>query len=88
MTTLTKIPATLETLLPIACKMVGSFDTDECLMYMEENLTKHESAIATDFLNWLNENEKTFGHNLNTVFNEFIEDNTSLPSLNLRVILR
>lgn len=76
-TTLTKIPSKLETLLPVASKMAGTFDTQDCICVIEESLTSYELEVAEAFLTWLNESGKTFGHNIKSVFIEFLESKKS-----------
>jgi len=58
-------------LLSEAVRTTGSFAIEECLPYFEERLTGPETEACTSFLNWLNKNDRAFGHNLPEVWEEW-----------------
>ena len=60
-------------LLRRAVGTIGSYDPNECLFMVEEELTIDEFYAAEAFLKWCVENSRTFGHNLPEVFAEFEE---------------
>jgi len=62
-------------LLRRAVSSAGSFDPDECLFYVEEEMTIDEGKAAQHFLRWCVENKRTFGHNLPVVFAEYEKGN-------------
>tara|TARA_R110000851_G_scaffold329247_2_gene500958 strand:- start:4002 stop:4223 length:222 start_codon:yes stop_codon:yes gene_type:complete len=56
-----------------AIKTTGSFDPKEIFFYFEENLHIEESIIIRNFLTWVHENNRGFGHcNFESVFQEFL----------------
>lgn len=62
----------LETLILMATKQAGTYDPNQALTYIEEQLTMHECKLTDAFLKWVHENKKTFGHgNIKTVWAEF-----------------
>lgn len=70
-----KLTKKLETLLFMACKQSGSYDPDEALTYIEEQLTSDEYHTATAFLSWVSADEATrkFGNaNIKERFKEFV----------------
>lgn len=58
-------------LLPRALQATGSFDPNESLSYIEEDLTAEELNACEAFLHWLIANKRTFGHNLPEVWAEW-----------------
>jgi hypothetical protein len=70
----TKISEKLIVLFRDAVNTTGSFVPEENLMYFEESLSINESRFAWPFFNWINENNKTFGHNLPDVYQDFRKD--------------
>jgi len=64
----------LKTLLHMAVKQSGTYDPEEALTYVEEQLTGEEFDLASEFLLWVHRNERTFGHgNFEDVFQEYKE---------------
>ena len=61
----------LSTLLRMAVKQCGSFEFDEVIAPIEEQLTMAEIEDARAFLDWVVKNEKTFGWNISEVYAEF-----------------
>lgn len=61
----------LQSLLLMGAKQAGTYDTDEVLCRIEEQLTGKEHELAERFLNWVNENNKKFGWNIGEVYKEF-----------------
>ncbi len=55
-----------------AVKSCGSYDPEDCMREVEESLNQWEIETITAFLNWVVENNRTFGHNLPTVFGEWM----------------
>ena len=49
----------------------GSYAAEDNLLYFEESLTIVEAHFAWAFFTWLKENDKTFGHNLPDVYQDF-----------------
>lgn len=63
-----------KTLLLTALKHSGTYDPEETLPYIEEQLTGEEFDLASEFLLWVHRNERTFGHgNFEDVFQEYKE---------------
>jgi len=58
-------------LLREAVSRSGTFDPEECLFRIEENLTGKQYELAEAFLTWCHTNGKTFGHNIQEVYAEF-----------------
>jgi hypothetical protein len=56
-----------------AAKCEGSYEFEKVISHFEEYLTGIEYDEVKSFLEWLKTNNKTFGHNLPEVFNEFKE---------------
>ena len=53
-------------------KQAGSYDPDEALVEVEENMTSPEYAKVYAFLTWVCVNKKKFGHgNIDDVFEEW-----------------
>lgn len=62
-----------------AVSTTGSYDPDECLYMIEEQLTFQEVEIAEAFLGWCHANGKQFG---SATFNErFAEWRATAPSV-------
>jgi hypothetical protein len=61
----------LATLLLQAVGHSGSFNPDKTLFYIEESLTLEEYKTAEAFLNWCVTNNRTFGHNIRQVYQEY-----------------
>jgi hypothetical protein len=67
-----KLSKRLQSLLIEAVKQEGSYDPEEALPYVEEQMTADEYKTAVAFLTWVNKNGKKFGHgNIQEVFAEF-----------------
>lgn len=67
---------TLKTLLLMACKEAGTYDPDEVLPRIEEQLTGPEYDSANGFLAWVmkDEDNRHFGHgNIDTVFGQWLK---------------
>jgi len=59
----------LRTLLLSGVKQVGTYDPDEVLDQIYENLTEPETKTVRAFLTWVQDHELTFGHgNIDEVF--------------------
>jgi len=71
MTTLTS--RCLQDKLRQGVKVTGSFEPDDVLCYIEEGLTWEEIRDAREFLQWMVDNDKTFGWNIPDVVAEFLE---------------
>lgn len=71
MRTKKRLSAKLQTLLLMGCKQAGSFKPEEALIGVEESMTQSECRDATEFLKWVTENKRTFGHNIDTVWAEW-----------------
>ena len=70
-----KLTKRLETLLFMACKQAGSYDPDETLHYIEEQLNGDEYKSAQAFLEWVNadtSNRKFGSANIKERFKEFV----------------
>ena len=67
-----KLNRTLSTLLLQAVKMSGSYNPDQTLHFVEEQLTLAEVKEARAFLTWVHANSRFFGHgNLPAVWNDW-----------------
>lgn len=66
-----KLTERLALFLTMGCKSAGSYDPNEALSSVEEQMTGEEYQIAQAFLKWLTENKRTFGHNLPLVWAEY-----------------
>lgn len=53
-------------------KMVGSFETERIMDVIEESLNMNHIETIRKFLIWVNENGKTFGHNIHEVYKEWM----------------
>lgn len=53
--------AKLKTLILLAVKQAGSYDPDDALTFVEEQMTDKEYEQASMFLRWATVHEKTFG---------------------------
>lgn len=67
-----KLSNKLATVLHDGAGAVGTFDPNEVLSYVMENLTQSEYDIAKGFLTWVYDNDKTFGWNIKEVYQEYI----------------
>jgi hypothetical protein len=62
----------LATLLHMAVKKGGTYDPDEIMCFVEEQMTGGEAEDAWEFLGWCHRNDKKFGsENLPTVWKEW-----------------
>ena len=57
-----KLSDRLHLLLLQAVKMAGSFDPNQNLHYVEEQMTGEEALLAQGFLQWVTDNKRAFGH--------------------------
>lgn len=77
-----KIPVHLSdnvaTLLRRAVKSSGSYNPDDCMFIIEEDLTIKQETQALAFLTWVHENKKKFGHNIRDVYAEFTLEGVSV----------
>jgi hypothetical protein len=64
----------LRTLLRMGCKQAGTYNPDEALACVEEQMTDEDFETAQAFLKWLVKNKRTFGHNLPDVWNDYQKD--------------
>lgn len=71
----------LLTLLRRAVKSMGTYEPNECVVFIEEDLDYEEAMVARDFLRWCVDNEKTFGWNIAEVFAEYEEQREEAPAL-------
>ena len=61
-----------QTLMLNALTNSGSYDPEDCMYQIEENLTAAEYKTVSSFLAWCHHNGKTFGRgNLDQVFAEY-----------------
>lgn len=67
------------TLLRLGAKSTGTHEPSEALGQYEEQFTMGQYAEATRFLQWLVDNDRTFGHNIMEVYAEFRPENNSSP---------
>lgn len=64
----------LETLLPMAVKKGGTYDPDEIMCFVEEEMTGQEAEDAWAFLGWCHDQDKKFGSDtLRPVWEEWKE---------------
>lgn len=68
-----KLTERLALFLTMGCKQAGTFDPNEALLSVEEHMTGDEFLIAQEFLKWLTQNKRTFGHNLPQVWQDYQE---------------
>jgi len=62
----------LRNLLLRAVKQSGSYNPDDALSFIEEEMTLEEIRTATDFLSWVHQKELTFGNgNIEKVYEQF-----------------
>ena len=64
-------PEKLYYLLREAASMMGTFEPSEIMPCIEEDLTLEEYEHCTNFLTWLVSNKKTYGSNVNSVWEEW-----------------
>lgn len=72
---MTKLSDKLETLILMATKQAGSYDPNESLFYVEEQLTGEEMDTAQAFLKWVHadKDNRHFGHgNIRDMFRSFL----------------
>ena len=56
--------------------ITGTFDPEECFYVFEESLLVCDAQEVYNFLKWVHENKKTFGHgNYEKVFAEYKKSN-------------
>lgn len=67
----------LPTLLRDAAKTLGTHDPDEVMPLIEEQLNHDQYRAAHGFLSWLNQNDFTFGHNIQEVYAAYRSGDTS-----------
>lgn len=48
-------------------------DPSAILMYIEEQLTFDEYAAIEEFLNWVVSTKRTYGYNVETVWNDWLQ---------------
>jgi hypothetical protein len=64
----------LKALLIMAVKQSGSYDPDECLVYIEESLTIEEVDVVEKFLTWMHKMGLAFGTaNIDHRYQEFLK---------------
>lgn len=71
---MTKLSDKLETLILMATKQAGSYDPNESLFYIVEELTREEHDTAEAFLGWVHADRdaRHFGHgNIQDMFHKF-----------------
>jgi hypothetical protein len=62
----------LKTLIMLGVKQTGSYDPDDALTSVEEQLNDREFTLASTFLRWVTIHKKQFGMaTFETVFKEF-----------------
>jgi len=67
-----KLNRTFVTLLLQAVKSAGSYNPDECLHFVEEQMTLEEVKTAREFLRWVIQNGRHFGHgNIQAVYSDW-----------------
>lgn len=67
-----RLNRTFITLLIQAIKNAGSYHPDECLHFVEESMTLEEVKVAREFLLWVVQNGRTFGHgNIQAVYSDW-----------------
>jgi len=52
-------------------KTIGGYNPHNIMPYIAEELTAKEYDIIEGFLTWVYKNKKTFGWNIQEVFNEY-----------------
>lgn len=57
-----RITEPMRTLILQAVKMAGTYDPDEALPAIEEQLTSEQAGIVRDFLSWVHDAGLRFGH--------------------------
>ena len=62
----------LVTLLKDSAKTLGTFDPVETLCYVGECLNVKEHVVVEMFLEWIVKNNRTFGHNIQEVYAEYL----------------
>jgi roadblock/LC7 domain-containing protein len=56
----------------------GTYNPEDVLLHIEENLTLKQYQLAEKFLQWVHDNGKKFGHGtIDARFSEFALDNTA-----------
>ena len=77
MPVLTRITAKLSdklvSILRRGVQSAGTFEPALVIAPFEEEMTGDEFTLAETFLNWVCENKKTFGHNIQEVYAEYLE---------------
>ena len=66
-----RINPKVKELLRQAAKTLGTYENEQVLGYIEESLTIEEYEEVNEFLTWLNKGQKTYGHNLAEVWDEW-----------------
>lgn len=69
----TGLSSILELLLIEGVKSCGSFNPQDVLNVVGENLTLQEHGNAYRFLQWIVDNKRTFGYNIKSVWAEWQE---------------
>lgn len=65
----------LRTLLLMGVKQAGTFNPEDALLSIEEQLTNDDYITATPFLRWCHHNKKAFGHgNIDARFAEYLKE--------------
>lgn len=72
MAVLTTLSDRTELLIRQAVKHTGTYDPNECLFTVEEEMTLDEYDTAEAFLRWIHDGDRTFGHNIREVFAEWV----------------
>lgn len=61
-------------LIEMGVKTIGSYDPDQIFFLFEEQLYIKEADTIYNFLKWVHNNDKHFGHgNYEEVFSEFLK---------------
>jgi len=66
-----ELPRHLSILMRDACKTTGTLNPDENLPLFEEYLTEAEYDEVRAFYQWCVDNNRTFGHNIQSVYRQF-----------------
>ena len=66
----------LPTLLRMTVKECGSYDPDEVMPRIEEQLTGDQYEIVDKFLTWVRDNNLGFGRNIQEVYSAYLRDDT------------
>jgi hypothetical protein len=75
---MTKLGERNYSLIAMGCKMTGTYDPNECLGFVLEDLYVDEIDEIIAFLNWVHITGRTFGHgNYEEVFHEWIMEKYS-----------